>query len=111
MNSVSKTLALLITTALIFNALLGCGSNRKNFDELIGNSDDVRTYEVFGMDCPGCHGGLENLVNKVTGVLASKANWEKQELRVAIKSGADVSDEAIYEAIKEANFTHGKRLE
>ena len=110
MNSALKTLVLGIAAALIFNALLGCGSNRKNFEDLISVGDEIRIYEVFGMDCPGCHGGLENLINKIPGVKASKANWVIQQLQVGIKPDADVSDQSIYDAIKQANFTPGERL-
>ena len=110
MNSALKTIIFGILTVLIFTSMFGCGSKRNNFADLINDGDEVRLYEVFGMDCPGCHGGLENLINKVPGVKASKANWEKQQLQVAIEPGAEVSDQAIYDAIKQANFTPGKRL-
>jgi copper chaperone CopZ len=70
----------------------------------------VRVYEVFGMDCPGCHGGVENLVDKLPAVIKSEANWEKQELRIWIDPAKDVKDEDIIDAIERANFTPGKRL-
>lgn len=111
MNSITKTLVLTIVSALILNALAGCGSNRKSFEYLISDGHEIRTFEVFGMDCPGCHGGLENLINKIPGIKASKANWVKQQLQVVIKPDADVNDESIYDAIRQANFTPGKRLE
>jgi copper chaperone CopZ len=63
------------------------------------------------MDCPGCHGGVEKLVNKIPGVQGSRANWEKKELVVYLDPGNDVSDEDILSAIREANFTPGKRLQ
>jgi cation transport ATPase len=62
------------------------------------------------MDCPGCHGGLEKLVNRVPGVLESRANWEEKRLQVRLRQGTDLKDEDIFEAIKRANFTPGKRL-
>ncbi len=70
---------------------------------------EIRIYEVFGMDCPGCQGGVEKLVNKIPGVLDSKANWKKKQIVVRIRKGEEVSDEAIFEAIRKANFTPGKR--
>ena len=70
----------------------------------------VRVYEVFGMDCPGCHGGIENLVNKIPAVIKSKANWEKQELRIWIDPAIDVKDEDIIDAIERANLTPGERV-
>lgn len=110
MNRISITLILGIIAVITINTLLGCGSNRKHIDDLIGDGDEIRIYEVLGMDCPGCHGGLENLINKIPGVKGSEANWEKQQLRVVIDLNAEVSDQAIFEAIKQANFTPGKRL-
>jgi copper chaperone CopZ len=70
---------------------------------------EIRIYEVFGMDCPGCHGGVEKLVNKIPGVLDSKANWKKKQIVVRIWRGEEASDEAIFDAIRRANFTPGKR--
>ena len=63
------------------------------------------------MDCPGCHGGVEKLVNKIEGIEASEADWEKKTLVVAVKKDAEVSDEKIEEAVREANFTPGERIE
>jgi copper chaperone CopZ len=70
---------------------------------------EIRIYEVFGMDCPGCQGGVEKLVNKIPGVLDSEANWRKKQIVVRIWSGEEVSDETIFDAIRRANFTPGKR--
>ncbi len=108
-----RFLKLLITgiaTTIIFNTLLGCGPNRKNFDDLVSDGSEIRVYEVFGMDCPGCHGGLENLIDNIPGVIASKANWGKQQLQVVIAPDTDVTDQSINDAIRQANFTPGKRL-
>jgi copper chaperone CopZ len=69
----------------------------------------VRIYEVFGMDCPGCHGGIEKLANKIPGVKNSEANWEKQELKIWVDPENDVKDEAIIDAIERANLTPGER--
>lgn len=110
MNRIFITLILGIMAVMTISALPGCGSNRKHFDDLVGGGDEIRIYEVLGMDCPGCHGGLENLINKIPGVKGSKANWEKQQLQVAIDLNIEVSDQSIFEAIKQANFTPGKRL-
>ena len=70
---------------------------------------EIRIYEVFGMDCPACQGGVEKLVNKIPGVLDSEANWEKKLIVVRIRRDEEVSDEAIFNAIRRANFTPGKR--
>lgn len=72
---------------------------------------EIRVYEVFGMDCPGCHGAVENLVIKVPAVKSAEANWEKQILKVVINPHSGVKDEDIFDAIMRANFTPGKRIE
>jgi cation transport ATPase len=101
-------LGLVGITILIY--LLGCATDRPDLAELGSEGSEVRIYEVFGMDCPGCHGGLEDLVNKIPEVITSKANWEKQQLQVVMHPIVEVEDDVIYEAIKQANFTPGKRL-
>ena len=101
------SISLAVTTLIL---LIGCSAGRMQTVEVPGAGEEVRIFEVFGMDCPGCHGGLEKLVNKVPGVKTSKANWEKQQLQVILAAGADVTDEDIFAAIKQANFTAGKRL-
>lgn len=71
---------------------------------------ETRIYAVFGMDCPGCQGGLEKLVRKIPAVLQVKANWKEKQLVVIIQAGNKLNDEAIYDAIRRANFTAGKRI-
>ena len=105
-----KSLVIGLVSTVILIYLIGCATSKPDFAELISEGSEVRIYEIFGMDCPGCHGGLENLVNKVPGVRTSKANWEKQQLQVVFYPNVEVDDNAIYDAIKRANFTPGKRL-
>jgi cation transport ATPase len=71
---------------------------------------ETRVYEVFGMNCPGCHGGLEKLVKKIPAVQQAEGNWRKQQLVVAIRPSVELNDEDIYDAIRRANFTPGKRI-
>ncbi len=99
-----------LAPAVILIYLAACATAKPDFDKLVSEGGEVRIYEIFGMDCPGCHGGLENLVNKVPGVKSSQANWEKQQLRVVLYANVEVDDEAIHEAIKRANFTPGERF-
>lgn len=68
-------------------------------------------YEVFGMDCPGCHGGVEKLVKKIVGVADARANYLKKEIVVVVEDASRVNDEEVFAAIRKANFTPGKRLE
>ncbi len=72
---------------------------------------EVRIYEVFGMGCPACQGGLAKLVEKVDGVSQTEVNWKEQRIKVTFTKEASVDDEKIYEAIRKANFTPGKRLD
>lgn len=101
---------LLPALMLLLIQLAGCGSAKLDIEKLISDGNEVRVYEIFGMDCPGCHDGVENLIAGVPGVIASKANWEKQKLQVIIDPKFEVDDQAIYDAIKRANFTPGKRI-
>ncbi len=75
----------------------------------VGDSE-IRLYEVLGMDCPGCHGGVEKLVKKIPSVQQAEANWEKKQMAVTVIPGAELDDEDIYDAIRRANFTPGKRI-
>ncbi len=69
----------------------------------------IAEFEVFGMDCPGCHGGLENLAKQIPGVKTAKASWENNKLVLGIEEGAKVTDEQVHDAIDRANFTAGER--
>lgn len=89
----------------------GCGGAGRDMTLEAEEGTEVRIYEVFGMDCPGCHGGLEKLVNKLPGVLASQANWKKQRLAVRLQQETELKDEDIFEAVRRANFTPGRRLD
>ena len=74
-------------------------------------SSETRVYEVFGMDCPGCHGGVEKLLKKIAAVQSVEANWKKKVLTVIVKPGETLNDEDVYDAIRLANFSPGKRLQ
>ncbi len=100
----------LLTGLAIIGFGYGCGGASKGLTIAEEDGTEIRVYEVFGMDCPGCHGGLEKLVNKLPDVLASQANWKNQRLTVKLRQGTILSDEDVFGAIKRANFTPGKRL-
>jgi len=97
-----------LAAAVIMAAGCGGGKNAVPTDE---KNTEVRVFEVFGMDCPGCHSGVEKLVNKLPGVVSSQANWEKQQIAIKIRQANEIVDGEIIEAIKKANFTPGERLE
>jgi len=42
--------------------------------------------------------------------LEAEANWEKKRLVVTVNPGTPLNDEDIYDAIRRANFTPGKRI-
>ena len=109
-DPIYKAISLFLISTIFLITFVGCGGTKTSIDSFDESSTEMRIYEVFGMDCPGCHGGLENLVNEISGVLGSQANWEKQRLKVIVSPNIDVSDDAIFEAIKKANFTPGKRI-
>ena len=101
---------------LVFFAVLLAGTiSSTSFGENAGAElaqkvSETRVYEVFGMDCPGCHGGLEKLVMKLPAVQKAEANWKEKQLAVTVKPGQQLNDEDIHDAIKRANFTVGKRI-
>ncbi len=99
----------LVLFALLF---YGIGCNTASRGPVIESMKDAETrvYEVFGMDCPGCHGGLEKLVKKIPSVQQAEANWLKKQLVVIVRPEVELNDEDIYDAIRRANFTSGKRL-
>ncbi len=70
----------------------------------------IVTYEVFGMDCPGCQSALEKQVNKIDGVSKSSASFKEKQVIIELKPDAKVSDEEIKKRIKKANFTPGKKI-
>lgn len=71
----------------------------------------VVTYEVFGMDCPGCQSALEKQVKKIDGVADAKASFKEKQVVIELKPDAKVSDKEIEDRIKNANFTPGKKIE
>ena len=92
--------------------ILGCaGSHSMKLAPSFPINEFTQIYEVFGMDCPGCHGGVEKLINRIPGVIASEANWEQQRLWVQIDPDMSVDQDDIIKAVKEANFTAGKRIQ
>lgn len=99
-----------LSAAFILLIAIGCASTTKLQKQKIWPDLEVRVYEVYGMNCPGCHGGVEKLVNKIPAVYDSEANWEKNELRIAVRQNSTLDEEEIFEAIRRANFTSGERI-
>ncbi|MHC4462910.1 MAG: heavy-metal-associated domain-containing protein [Planctomycetota bacterium] len=99
---------------LVLSALLVCGTGctTTNSDVSVKSTVDSenRVYEVFGMNCPGCHGGVEKLVKKIPAVQQAEANWKEKRLVVTVRPRTELNDEDIYDAIRRSNFTPGKRI-
>ena len=89
---------------------IGCNTTDKGLTVESMEESEIRVYEVFGMDCPGCHGGLEKLVKKIPDVQQAEANWVKKQLVVMVRPEAELNDEDIFDAIRRANFTAGNRI-
>lgn len=100
---------------IVLFSLPGYVFSQTNLEEdsaLIQQSDvnyqsDTLIFNVFGMGCPGCEGGLEKQVDKITSVEFSDANWLKQELRIVLKQDSTLDSEALTKRVKKANFTLG----
>ncbi|MHC4288084.1 MAG: cation transporter [Planctomycetota bacterium] len=101
----------LLCCFLFIVCMQGCDTSEQNQTAVSLQDPNARVYEVLGMNCPACHGGLEKLVKKVPGIKEAQANWQKKQLIVIVDPNAEVEDEAIYDAIKRANFTPGQKLQ
>jgi len=102
------SLVLILGAALLLGACAsGSGGDGP---QTLPADGQVRVYEVFGMDCPGCHGGLEKLALRIPGVIGAQASWTEQRLTLTVEPDAAVSDADVVDAIARANFTAGERL-
>lgn len=97
-----------LLACITLSVLVGCSNPPEPEDapEIL----DVAEFEVFGMDCPGCHGGLENLAREIEGVRTARASWTEKKLTLGLEAGVEVSDAAVRAAVERANFTIGERL-
>lgn len=60
---------------------------------------------VQGMACPFCAYGLEKRLRAVPGVAAVQVDLAASKATVEITPGAEVSEEALQRAVREAGFT------
>lgn len=96
---------------ILMSMVTGCTNKQAKTPEISDDEREIRIYEVLGMDCPGCHGGVEKLVLKIPAVLSAQANWKDQRLVVTVKRGSALNDDLVYDAIRRANFTAGRRIQ
>ncbi len=95
---------------LLLIGLIGCSNTISDLGSLPSGEYETRVYEVFGMDCPGCHGAVEKLIAKIPEVEKAEANWQEKQVAVSIQAGAQLDDQQVRDAIRRANFTPGKRI-
>ncbi len=100
---------IMLVIPIITFFLISCSST-KEINESIYENTEIKVYEVFGMDCPGCHGGLEKLLNQHEDIVGSKADWVNQRVTIYIKLDSEISEKDIFELIERANFTPGKLI-
>ncbi len=101
------TAAIFLLNIAFFNGYL----NQAYAENIRQDTDrEVRAYEVFGMDCPGCASALNKIAGRVSGVEKAVTDWQKGILTIHIKENHQVNDQEIFNAIKKANFTPGRRL-
>ena len=105
-----RKVVFLLTFVVLLACCIGCTTTEQSTTTSGADGSEIRVYEVFGMNCPGCHGGVEKLVKKISAVQEAKADWQKKELVVTVRPGSELDDEDIYDATRRANFTPGKRL-
>jgi copper chaperone CopZ len=72
---------------------------------------DTVVYEVFGMDCPGCHSAIEKQLNKSKAIYSSKADWVKQEVMIVLEKDSVLNESEVFDLIEKANFTPGKKVD
>ncbi len=95
---------------IVVGGIAGCATDKAIAPGVAKQDIETRVYEVFGMNCPGCHGGLVKLVRKIHGVESAQANWKTKQLTVNIHKNISVNNDAVFDAIRRSNFTPGKRL-
>lgn len=103
MRYVTIGLALAISAMLI-----GCATSEQALEPEKGTTETA--YEVYGMDCPGCHGGFEKNLVKIPGVEKASANWKRKTVTLLVSEGNSVEREEILKAAEDSNFTLGERV-
>ena len=107
-NTIYSVLLIAFSVLLVF--IVGCAVTGQDIAKESYEDSQIHIYEVFGMDCPACASGLDKLVKKIPGVIESEANWEEKRLVVIVRPGIQLNDDDVFDAVKRANFTPGKRI-
>jgi len=103
-------MTLLLT--IIFFYLSGCShSSGTVIPEEWSGQGNIHIYKVYGMDCPGCHGGVEKQLVDLDGVQAAHADWSRKQVAILLLTDREVAEDEIRAAIERANFTPGERIQ
>lgn len=97
------TVALMVTINLSGKDAASHSGQVSDIQNLV--QQDTLKYTVYGMDCPGCEGGLVKQVNKLPWVASSKASWKQQELEVVVKKDSVANVDDLETRVRKANFT------
>ena len=89
--------------------ITGCETTSQTPAELASVQPE-QVYKVYGMDCPGCHGGLEKNLEKIAGVTDAVANWKEQTVKLYLDDAAAVTRQQINQAVEDSNFTLGEQV-
>ena len=87
--------------------LLGCSTPAPAPGTATASHAEI-SYIVYGMDCPGCHGGLEKNLEKIPGVMDASANWKQQTVSLRLAESDTVTAEQVKQAVEDSNFTLGQ---
>ena len=101
-------ISIILALPEISNAQTNSQTETINQKSHSGYQTDTITFTVYGMDCPGCEGGLEKQVNKIPYVKYSKANWINQELKVVVEKDSIINIDELEKRVNKANFTLDK---
>jgi copper chaperone CopZ len=91
----------------VLGVMLAAGCSTARGPVTTGKATETATYTVYGMDCPGCHGGVEKNLKKIPGVIDARANWKQKTVTLMLDPEQRVDDEAVKEAVEDSNFTLG----
>lgn len=101
-----KTTSIILLICALSTSIYSQSNAKEVLQQKENNTQsDTLTFTIYGMDCPGCEGGLEKQVNKIPAVKFSKADWVKQELVVVVKQDSILNMDALLHRVKKANFT------
>jgi copper chaperone CopZ len=97
----------ILTLAIV--PLIGCTTSQQARNPQSGG--EQVTYVVYGMDCPGCHGGVEKNLKKIPGIVDASANWKQKTVTLMLAPDEPVDDSVLKKAVTDCNFTLGEKVQ